>query len=58
MFNVQFEIVIEVVWEVCDIIIFVIIGEICEVIEDILNVLDGGQLCVVEKLEDGSWYVN
>lgn len=58
MLNVQLEVVIEVVWDVCDIIMLVIIGEICEVIEDMLNVLDSGMLCVVECQDNGDWYVN
>lgn len=57
MINVVFEIVIEVVWDVCDQIILVIKGEICDVIEVMLDVLDCGMLCVVEKI-GVDWYVN
>jgi len=54
----QFETAIEAAWEARDTITPQTTGEMRDAIEDTLNALDGGDLRVAERQEDGSWHVN
>ena len=58
MSNAQLEAAIEAAWEERDEITPATTGETREAIEDTLNALDGGDLRVAEKRDDGSWHVN
>ena len=58
MSNAQLETAIEAAWDARDSISPSTSGETREAIEDTLSALDGGELRVAERQQDGSWYVN
>jgi 2,3,4,5-tetrahydropyridine-2,6-dicarboxylate N-succinyltransferase len=58
MSNAQLETAIEAAWEARDTISSATTGETREAIEDTLAALDGGNLRVAERRENGDWHVN
>lgn len=58
MSNTQLEQAIESAWDARDQISPATTGDVREAIEDTLNALDGGQLRVAEKRDNGDWHVN